>query len=218
MILLTLFLSLSPVPCVSYLSVTLTSSADCGTKFCAPCINQLKTAGQPCPVCVQEFTSLLDQGYQRKVLNLKVVCLRKNDGCQWEGKLHDLDHHKIERTVSGQWWGTATNASDGAHLPRKEVEQLIESRMVEHKKEIERKKAESTRKVKDRKRLESQGNSSRGCLSKLHHCLKNTLLIILVQAVVDNFVDLIFMFDFILKCDESAELTLLRSCITSLYM
>ena len=189
----------------------------CGSKFCAPCINQLKAADKPCPVCVysREFTSLLDRGYQRKVLNLKVVCSRKNDGCQWEGKLHDLDHHDREEcewaVVHGAWPGYSYQCQCGAHLPRKEVEQLIESRMVEHKKEMERKKAESTRKVKKRKRqMESQGNSSKGCLSIIiiimHHCLKNTLLIILVQAVEDNFVDLIFMFDFILKC-MSAELT-----------
>ena len=39
----------------------------CGAKFCEPCISRVKTAGQPCPVCKQEFISLLDRGDQRKV-------------------------------------------------------------------------------------------------------------------------------------------------------
>ena len=88
----------------------------CGTKFCAPCISQLKAAGQPCPVCVQEFTSLLDRGYQRKVLNLKVFCSRKNDGCQWEGELRHLDHH--EREECG-WAEVECSYHCGAHLPRR---------------------------------------------------------------------------------------------------
>ena len=40
----------------------------CGAKFCEPCIGRVKTAGQPCPLCKQEFTSLLDRGDQRKVV------------------------------------------------------------------------------------------------------------------------------------------------------
>ena len=88
----------------------------------------------------------------------------------------------IERSVSGQWCMVHGRVQLPMPVwcspPSKEVEQLIESRMVEHKKEMERKKAESTRKVKKRKRqMESQGNSSKGCLSIIiiimHHCLKN---------------------------------------------
>ena len=93
----------------------------CGTKFCAPCINQLKTAGQPCPICVQEFTSPLDRSYQRKVLNLKVFCSRKNDSCQWEGELHNLDHHEkeecewavVECSYIPVWRSPAPSQTDG---------------------------------------------------------------------------------------------------------
>ena len=42
----------------------------CGAKYCAPCIGRVKTAGQPCPLCKQEFSSLLDRNDQRKVLSL----------------------------------------------------------------------------------------------------------------------------------------------------
>ena len=40
----------------------------CGAKFCEPCIGRVKAAGQPCPLCKQEFVSLLDRGDQRKVV------------------------------------------------------------------------------------------------------------------------------------------------------
>ena len=43
----------------------------CGAKFCESCIGR---AGQPCPLCKQEFTSLLDRSFQRKVLDLNVRC------------------------------------------------------------------------------------------------------------------------------------------------
>ena len=97
----------------------------CGSKFCAPCINQLKAVDQPCPVCVQEFTTLLDRGCQRKVLNLKVFCSRKSDGCQWEGELHHLDHH--EREECG-WAVVECSYQCGSHLPRR--------LMAEHKHEV----------------------------------------------------------------------------------
>ena len=89
----------------------------CGAKFCAPCINQLiKAAGQPCPACgIQEFTTLLDRGYQRKVLNLKVFCSRKNNDCRWVGELHDLDRHEKEEC---EWAEVECSYQCGAHLPR----------------------------------------------------------------------------------------------------
>ena len=223
----------------------------CGKKYCAPCIGRVKAADQPCPVCKQDFVSLLDRDYQRRVLNLKVVCLKKNDGCQWEGKLHDLDPHMREEC---EWAVVECSYQCGAHLPRrlmaeherdvcpqrpvdvklewfmksmetklttererhvremasvreefrntlteerethkKEVEELkqilveqkktterkmaaglkqfMESKMAEHKKETERRKAEpTTRRVKKHKRrMESQRNSSKGLA--MHHSL-----------------------------------------------
>ena len=88
----------------------------CGKKYCAPCIGRVKEAGQPCPVCKQDFISLLDRDYQRRVLNLKVVCSRKKNGCQWVGELSQLDHH--EREECG-WAVVECSYQCGAHLPRR---------------------------------------------------------------------------------------------------
>ena len=68
----------------------------CGAKYCAVCIGRVKTAGQPCPLCKQQFTTMLDKSYQRKVLSLMVRCSRKKDGCDWEGELRHLEHHQME--------------------------------------------------------------------------------------------------------------------------
>ena len=65
----------------------------CGHKGCATCIGRIKAAGHPCPLCQQPFTTLLDKQLQRKVLDQRVFCSRKGDGCRWEGELRDLETH-----------------------------------------------------------------------------------------------------------------------------
>ena len=66
----------------------------CGAKYCEACIGSVKASGQPCPLCKEQFFSMLDKNDQRKVLRLKVRCSRKKDGCEWEGELRHLDHHE----------------------------------------------------------------------------------------------------------------------------
>ena len=68
----------------------------CGAKFCEPCIQRVKSAGQPCPLCKQEFVSLLDRSLQRKVLEMNVYCSGKRGGCQWVGELRHLIPHEKE--------------------------------------------------------------------------------------------------------------------------
>ena len=88
----------------------------CGRKYCESCIDRVKTAQQPCPVCKQRFSTLIDRDYQRKVLNLKVFCSRHEHGCQWIGELRHLDHH--ERDECG-WAMVECSYQCGAHLPRR---------------------------------------------------------------------------------------------------
>ena len=68
---------------------------------------------------------MLDRDYQRRVLNLKVFCSRKNNGCQWVGELRHLDHH--EREECG-WAVMECSYQCGAHFPRR--------LMAEHEREI----------------------------------------------------------------------------------
>ena len=88
----------------------------CGARFCEPCIGRVKDASQPCPLCKQEFVSLLDRGFQRKVLELNVRCSRKKDGCQWVGELRRVDLHERK----GCWWAVVECSYQcGVHLPRR---------------------------------------------------------------------------------------------------
>ena len=40
----------------------------CGAKFCELCIGRVKAVSQPCPLCKQEFNTMLDRKEQRKVV------------------------------------------------------------------------------------------------------------------------------------------------------
>ena len=68
----------------------------CGAKYCEPCIGRVKAAGQPCPLCKQHFDSFIDKTTERKVLEMKTRCSRKNDGCEWEGQLRHLTKHEMD--------------------------------------------------------------------------------------------------------------------------
>ena len=71
---------------------TLTSC--CGQHFCQVCINRIQTNHQPCPFCKEtNFTVLLDKKQNRKVLELKVYCTMKEQGCSWTGELGGVSRH-----------------------------------------------------------------------------------------------------------------------------
>ena len=78
----------------SYVTRDPSLTSCCGEHFCEACITPVLMEKKPCPYCgVAEFTVLLDKNYQRKVLALRVHCTLKDRGCQWTGKLEQLDAH-----------------------------------------------------------------------------------------------------------------------------
>ena len=66
----------------------------CGQHFCQSCISRITTDRKPCPFCKKKFfTVFLDKKQKRKVLDLKVSCTMKEQGCTWTGELGDFDAH-----------------------------------------------------------------------------------------------------------------------------
>ena len=59
---------------------------------------------------------MLDKSFQRKVLELKVRCSKKTDGCQWVGELRHVVPH--EREECG-WAVVECSYQCGVHLPRR---------------------------------------------------------------------------------------------------
>ena len=66
----------------------------CGQHFCQSCINRITSTRKPCPFCTERnFTVLLDKKQRRRVMELKVYCTMKEQGCTWTGDLGDLEAH-----------------------------------------------------------------------------------------------------------------------------
>ena len=66
----------------------------CGNSFCRACIQKIKTKNKPCPTCNKEnFTNYSNLGLQRPLYGFKVYCSDKDEGCDWQGELGQLDKH-----------------------------------------------------------------------------------------------------------------------------
>ncbi len=74
----------------------------CGQHFCQACIQKILTDNKPCPFCNckgDSFTTLLDKKQRRRVLDLKVNCDKKADGCDWVCGLGELEQHLSEKCL-----------------------------------------------------------------------------------------------------------------------
>ena len=66
----------------------------CGYVFCQVCIEQIKSAKEPCPCCKEtKFDIFEDKRLKRSLYNLSVYCSHRKLGCLWEGELKKLDNH-----------------------------------------------------------------------------------------------------------------------------
>ena len=66
----------------------------CGYGFCQVCIEKIKVHRKPCPCCMAEdFDHFHDKRLKRSLSELKVNCVKENEGCDWTGELGDLEGH-----------------------------------------------------------------------------------------------------------------------------
>ena len=66
----------------------------CGNEFCQRCIERVQRDGKPCPLCNDpNFTTFLNKKLVREVNALVVRCPQKEQGCEWEGELAQLQSH-----------------------------------------------------------------------------------------------------------------------------
>ena len=70
----------------------------CGNEFCQVCIERVQRDGKPCPLCNEpRFTTFLHKKLVREVNTLVVRCPHKEQGCEWEGELGQLQNHLNSR-------------------------------------------------------------------------------------------------------------------------
>ena len=66
----------------------------CGYAFCRVCIDSVRKNKLGCPWCNgKRFRMFEDKRLKRSLYALKVYCTNKQQGCQWEGELRQLDNH-----------------------------------------------------------------------------------------------------------------------------
>ena len=72
-------------------------SGCCGSVFCKVCLEKLReliAAKYSCPHCHSfEFPTFPCKEADQQIKALEVYCPNKNKGCQWTGKLNDIDQH-----------------------------------------------------------------------------------------------------------------------------
>ena len=75
----------------------------CGHHLSREAAEQLEAEGEPCPLCKKKpLKTAEDLFFKRKVLQLKIRCSNKPQGCQWVGELGDLDRHLKLGSVDGE--------------------------------------------------------------------------------------------------------------------
>ena len=66
----------------------------CGHKFCRECIERIVKDKNACPLCNEpDFTFMRDRGLERSLKELEVWCSYREEGCEWKGKLGELEEH-----------------------------------------------------------------------------------------------------------------------------
>ena len=77
----------------------------CGHSFCSSCLeryHQSKVIDHSgCPLCRKKnFSTVEDKRTERGVLNLKVFCPHKHQGCEWIGELRSMENHMKKNSTN----------------------------------------------------------------------------------------------------------------------
>ena len=93
--------------CLMVLKEPCVIDCPCGQKMCRECVERIKKEGKPCPLCNKtDFSFMRDYGLERYLKSCDVWCSKKEDGCEWRGKLGEFEQH-LNRNPSpeNQWNG-----------------------------------------------------------------------------------------------------------------
>ena len=66
----------------------------CGHHLSSEAVNRLLREGKPCPMCGgEQWSAMLDKYHRRRVHEVRVSCLHKENGCGWVGEMNGFFRH-----------------------------------------------------------------------------------------------------------------------------
>ena len=78
-------------------------TACCGNRFCESCINAVRQQQNTCPLCkTQPINGIIEKRLQREINDAQVYCPLTIEGCEWTGRLGNLNNHLNLGKLSGQ--------------------------------------------------------------------------------------------------------------------
>lgn len=165
----------------------------CGQSFCSCCLECYRQSKvidhSSCPYCREEnFQTVPDKRTGRCVLNLKVFCPHKHQGCEWIGELRSLEDHmnkKSNNNIDSEDNLTAKMQSI------KEELQITEKDLQDTKdklKETRSQLAEKGRELDEvRKNTEENNKILRGMIQQLTDKLEGTEQLLQQQVKINAF-------------------------------
>lgn len=75
----------------------------CDNSFCHSCIQQVQADHHSCPICRKEKFEVFPNKELKHLLDqLHILCTYSEDGCEWNGRLGELEHHLNEAVQLGE--------------------------------------------------------------------------------------------------------------------
>ena len=104
----------------------------CGRTFCQGCIEKVMQKGDPCTHCGKEVREPIPQlWYREEISTMRVECLKKDSGCDWEGTLKDLDTHLDQDRGCCKYIEIPCPRGCGVNIERKYIDAHLNNVCVE---------------------------------------------------------------------------------------
>ena len=98
----------------------------CGESYCHACITFTQEEGKPCPACGEnDFNIVGHIKNQKQIASLQVYCITKERGCDWSGKLEQLDTHLDPDQDNCLYVDTKCPLNCHMTIPKNKVEQHV---------------------------------------------------------------------------------------------
>ncbi len=98
----------------------------CGETFCEGCITSAIEQKEPCPHCREKkFHHFNQVKHQHHIAGLQVFCRRKERGCDWRGRLDQLDTHLDPDLDHCQYVDSDCPLNCGTQVAKNELEDHV---------------------------------------------------------------------------------------------